>query len=365
MRLMNRLILTLTTSIILVLAAASPSRATFSIVAWDPVTGDLGVAVQSKFLGVGAVVPFAKAGVGAVATQALGNPTYGPRGLELLSMGLTPEEVIEVLTRDDPEREQRQVGIVAPGKPPAAFTGSATLSWAGHIVGDTYAVQGNILAGPEVVEAMAEAFERTAGRPLGERLIAALRAGQEAGGDSRGQQSAALIVVRPGGGYGGYDDRMVDIRVDDHPEPIEELARIYEVWQETFLVGSWLSSLERYREEGNDEAAGLQVRWALQVLDRVEKKQGPDPDLLNALAWNLAINDLELERALALARRAVELKPDSPEILDTLAEALFRLGRVEEAIETELKAIELDPDSAYLKEQLARFMRGKGEEKED
>ncbi|MEO0249829.1 MAG: DUF1028 domain-containing protein [candidate division WOR-3 bacterium] len=198
---------------------------TFSIVAFDPTTGDLGVAVASKFLAVGSVVPWAEAGVGAIATQAFGNTTYGPRGLALLKRKLTPEEVIQRLTREDKNREQRQVGIVDAKGRAATYTGKRCIPWAGGLTGKGYAVQGNILTGEEVVKAMAQAFERAKGE-LAERLLTALKAGEQAGGDSRGKQSAALLVVRKGGGYAGYNDRYVDLRVDDHPNPIPELERL-------------------------------------------------------------------------------------------------------------------------------------------
>ena len=198
---------------------------TFSIVAYDRMTGDLGVAVQSKFLAAGAVVPWARAGVGAVATQAAAKVGYGPDGLALMAQGASAEETVEALTSGDPGREHRQVGIVDARGRAAGFTGEGCFDWAGGEAGDGYTAQGNILAGPGVVEAMAEMFEGTGGA-LSERLVAALDAGQDAGGDPRGKQSAALLVVREGGGYGGDNDRLVDLRVDDHPDPIEELARI-------------------------------------------------------------------------------------------------------------------------------------------
>lgn len=201
---------------------------TFSIVARDPQTGDLGIAVQSKFLAVGAVVPWAKAGVGAIATQSWGNTSYGPRGLALLAKGLSAAETMARITADDEHRESRQVGIVGASGAPATFTGDACYPWAGGVVGEHYACQGNILVSEETVQAMARTFEETSG-PFYDRLIAALAAGQAAGGDSRGQQSAALLVVREGGGYGGFNDRFIDLRVDDHPHPIEELRRILQL----------------------------------------------------------------------------------------------------------------------------------------
>lgn len=202
-----------------------PIIATFSIVAHDPSNGDLGVAVQSKFLAVGSVVPWVRANVGAIATQALANIAYGPEGLRLLSEGFSASDVLQQLLSADQERDHRQVGIVDREGRVAAHTGSACHRWAGHVVGDGFCCQGNILANEAVVANMAEGFKAAQGE-LAERLIAALEAGQAAGGDRRGRQSAAVYVAREGGSYGGVLDRYIDLRVDDHPEPIKELSRI-------------------------------------------------------------------------------------------------------------------------------------------
>lgn len=207
---------------------------TFSIVAYDPENGDLGVAVQSKFPNVRPVVPWAKAGVGAVATQALANTGYGEKGLALLENGTTPQEAIEILTRNDPDKEQRQVGIVDAHGRSANFTGQKCFNWAGGITDKNFAVQGNILAGSQVVEGMAKAFREAKGT-LAERLIAALEGGQAGGGDRRGMQSAALVIVRKGGGYGGFTDDYIDISVYDNPNPITELKRLYELQKLTFF----------------------------------------------------------------------------------------------------------------------------------
>jgi uncharacterized Ntn-hydrolase superfamily protein len=201
---------------------------TYSIVAYDSPTGDLGVAVQSRFLAVGAVVPWARAGVGAVATQAYGNPGYGLSGLELLAAGIEPGAVLGRLTQDDRLRDERQVGIVDRTGRAATFTGRGCYAWAGGRTGLGFAVQGNILAGEAVVERLAETFA-AGGRPFPELLVACLAAAEAAGGDRRGRQSAALLVVREGGGYGGYNDRWIDLRVDDHAAPIDELARLLEM----------------------------------------------------------------------------------------------------------------------------------------
>lgn len=202
--------------------------ATFSIVAADPETGEVGVAVQSKFLAVGSVVPWAKANVGAVATQSWANTAFGPEGLALLEKGLSPEEVIDKLVSDDPGRSLRQVAVINAEGEASAFTGHECYDWAGHIIGKHHSCQGNILVSEETVNEMSRTFEASAG-PLAERMLKAIAAAQHAGGDSRGKQSAAVYVVQEGAGYGGYNDVKVDLRVDDHPEPIEELQRLYEL----------------------------------------------------------------------------------------------------------------------------------------
>lgn len=199
--------------------------ATFSIVARDPATGELGVAVQSRAFRAGAIVSYAKAGVGAVATQAAANQTYGPRGLELLELGLLPNEVVEHLTGSDPGRDRRQLAVIDAQGRVRAYTGSGTSAWAGHIEGENYSVQGNILAGEAVVQAMAAAFESSRGA-LALRLMDALDAGEAAGGDARGKQAGGVLVVKPIGDSGRTTDRWVDVRVDDHTEPFKELRRL-------------------------------------------------------------------------------------------------------------------------------------------
>ena len=209
--------------------AADPEVHTFSIVAFDPATGELGVAVESKYLGVGSVVPWAKAGVGAVATQARAKVSFGPEGLSLMEGGKSPREALDLLLAADPDAAERQVGMIDAKGRTAAHTGADCITYAGHREGKNYTVQGNLLAGEEVLTAMAEAFEaaqKKEGSELADWLLAALQAGQAAGGDRRGQQSAALLVVHAGGGPGGDNDRYMDLRVEDHPKPIEELARL-------------------------------------------------------------------------------------------------------------------------------------------
>ena len=208
--------------------------ATYSIAACDLGAGEWGVATQSKFLAVGSVVPWAEPHVGAIATQAYANPRYGPEGLELLRAGRSAEEVVAALTEADAESDHRQLGVVDGQGRGASFTGESCNDWAGGRVGDGYAAQGNILVSGDTVAAIAATFEASAGRPLAERLIECLAAGQAAGGDSRGQQSAALLVVAKDGGYGALSDVLVDLRVDDHEQPIPELQRLYGLHQAIF-----------------------------------------------------------------------------------------------------------------------------------
>ncbi|HET8743777.1 MAG TPA: DUF1028 domain-containing protein [Gaiella sp.] len=208
--------------------------ATYSICACDLDAGQWGVATQSKFLAVGSVVPWAEPHVGAIATQAYANPRYGPEGLALLRDGLSAEEVVERVTSADEGRGQRQLGVVDAEGRAATFTGADCHAWAGGRTGDGYAAQGNILVSGATVDALAETFEASAGRRLAERLLDCLDAAEAAGGDSRGRQSAALLVVERDGGYASLSDVLVDLRVDDHPDPLGELRRIYRMHDALF-----------------------------------------------------------------------------------------------------------------------------------
>ncbi len=275
--------------------------ATFSIVAYDPKTGDLGIAVESKFFSVGSVVPWAEAGVGAVATQSFANTTYGPSGLAMLKLGMTAQQVLDALVANDPGRSRRQVGVVDVLGNAATYTGPECLQWAGGVMGKDkngwpYAAQGNILAGPEVVQAMARTFESSEGE-LADKLVAALAAGQAAGGDARGQQSAALLVVRPKGGYAGFNDRYIDLHVEDSPRPIDELQRL------------------------------LTVQHAI--------------SLLNSAGRHYRAQELDL--AIADARKATQLAPANADTWYDLASYLALAGKKPEALAALAKAFELNP----------------------
>jgi len=270
--------------------------ATFSIAACDPEAGELGVAVASRFFAVGSVVPWAEAGVGAVATQAYANTSFGWRGLELLAAGLTPEEATDVLVRSDDGFRRRQFGIVDPSGVAFSFTGDSCSAWAGGRFGPNYAVQGNILAGEAVVTAMEKAFLETSGT-LADRMYAALLAGEANGGDSRGKQSAAMLVVREKAGYGGFTDRAIDIRVDDHKEPFKELGRLLNIAQ---MNDAW-----------NE-------------------------------AWTL-FTEKKFAEALPLMERTAALAPDYPEVLYDLAVIRLAAGNSSTALEALRKALELNP----------------------
>lgn len=274
-----------------------PLVATYSIAACDLEAGRWGVATQSKFLGVGSVVPWAEPHVGAVATQAYANPRYGPDGLALLRDGLRAEEVVERLTSADDGREHRQLGVVDALGGSASFTGSECMDWAGGRTGAGYAAQGNILVSGETVDAMAAMFEATAAKPLDERLLDCLDAAQAAGGDSRGQQSAALLVVESDGGYAGLSDVVFDLRVDDHELPLEELRRLHGL--HVLLFGEtpraeWIPVDDELARELRDRLARLGyegeledtfVRWTgtENLEDRVDGVESVDPVVLEEL----------------------------------------------------------------------------------
>jgi uncharacterized Ntn-hydrolase superfamily protein len=254
--------------------------ATYSIAACDLERGQWGVATQSKFLAVGSVVPWAEPNAGAVATQAYANPRYGPDGLALLREGLAAADVVERLTAADSGREHRQLGVVDAAGGSASFTGAGCMGWAGGATGPGFAAQGNILVSAATVEALAAAFAGSAGRPLAERLLACLAAAQAAGGDRRGQQSAALLVVERDGGYAGLSDVAVDLRVDDHPRPVEELERLFGIHEALF--GSTPA------DEWHDVDADLEA----ELRDRLARL-GYDGELGDALERWAGVENLE------------------------------------------------------------------------
>jgi uncharacterized Ntn-hydrolase superfamily protein len=298
---------TRTAGVVLVVAVLSgpahgapPRPATFSVVAADPDAGEVGVAVASRFFAVGAVVPWARAGAGAVATQANANTSFGQRGIELLALGLTPEEVVRVLLRGDPA-EDRQVGIVSSGGASATSTGPRCNAWAGGRSGPGYAVQGNILTGEAVVAAMEAGFLAGKGKPLAERLYGALMAGDAAGGDSRGHQSAAILVCRKEGGYNGFTDHAIDIRVDDHPDPMKEIGRLLGL---ALVNDDWNRGWTAFTRRQLPDA----LRWQERAAGRAERQPGMLPEVLYDLAVIRLANG-DRAGALAAVTRAITLNP--------------------------------------------------------
>lgn len=272
--------------------ASTPVVATYSICACDLSAGQWGVATQSKFLAVGSVVPWAAPSVGAIATQAYANPRYGPAGLELLRSGCSATEVVERLTAADDGRAERQLGVVDAAGRGATFTGLRCHAWAGGRAGDGYAAQGNILVSAATVDAAADTFVSSAGRPLAERLLDCLTAAQAAGGDRRGQQSAALLVVERDGGYAGLSDTLIDLRVDDHPRPVEDLRRLYRLHDALFGKtprADWLRVDEALRAEIGSRLSALGhatlADWAAveNLEERVDGSDQIDPVVLAAL----------------------------------------------------------------------------------
>jgi len=325
--------------------------ATFSIVGMDPETREWGVAVASRVLDVGYLVPWLKAEVGAEASQALSNPHLGPWALEILADGTPANDALKAVLARDSSPDDRQVGIVDREGNAAAHTGKATLDWAGHRTAQCVSVQGNILAGRAVVESMLEQFQGSNGA-LGARLLSALEAGEKAGGDKRGKQSAALHVVRRRGGYQGVDDRLVDLKVVDTAEPVHELRRQYDKWQYAYMVPSFSRLADEEPERKTVLLGRVQILLASALASDLR-----DPEAFNSLAWELALRREFPEQTLAAARRAHDLAPEAPHIMDTLAEAHYAAGMYDEAIHWEQEALRRTPDDGSLKKQLAKFER--------
>ena len=276
--------------------------ATFSIVARDPITEELGVAVQSRAFRAAAIVSYAKSGVGAIATQASANQSYGPRGLELLEQGLSPDEVVTRLTNAAEGRDRRQLAVIDAQGRVSAYTGSRTSDWAGHIEGNNYSVQGNILVSEQVVQAMAQAFETTEGE-LAERLMAALDAGQAAGGDARGKQSGGILVVKPIGDSGRTTDRWIDVRVDDHPTPFLEIRRLMNmsVSRNKTRLATQLASEGRFPDAIAAQRKAIAMRPGndqyLYGLARLHARAGNTASAIEVLSQAIVMNERWQERA--------------------------------------------------------------------
>jgi len=325
---------------------------TFSIVAMDPETEEFGIGVASRVLDVGYIVPWLEAEVGAVATQALANPYLGKWAIELLREGKNAEEVLKIILERDTSPEDRQIGIVDRYGNSVSFTGKNTISWAGHKNDKYVAIQGNILTGPEVIDTMFKVFKKTEGLPLAERLLLALEAGEGAGGDKRGKQSAALFVVRKRGGYQGANDLLVGLKVVDNPEPLKELRRQYELWQYAFLSTAYLRLAKEEKEKEK-----IFMERAYSLLKKALESEIKNPEVYNNLAWEFALMKMYPEETIEAAKKAHELSPDDPNIMDTLAEAYYAAGMYKEAIYWEKKALKKEPKNEFFKKQLEKFKK--------
>jgi uncharacterized Ntn-hydrolase superfamily protein len=308
---------------------------TFSIAGYDPETGDLGVAVQSKFFGVGAVVPWVEAGVGAIATQSYANTTYGPKGLALLREGLAPEEVAKRLTEPDADRESRQLGIVDAKGRAYSFTGKRCLEWAGSRSGEGFTAQGNILVSQATVEAMAKAFQESKGE-LAERLVAALDAGQRAGGDARGRQSAAIVVARKSAGYGGFNDRYIDLRVEDHVNPIAELERLVQLQ----LGKDAISLSRRLEHQGHAEDAIVLLHEA--------SARNPGWDAVRFEAARLLLQAGKGEEGRSELAAAVALSPGYDHYHYLAAQILAGSKLEEDCLKELSRTLVLNPEYAHV-----------------
>jgi len=334
---------------ILIVLCSYVGEGTFSIVAVDTATGEFGVAVASRVLDVSNRVPWLEAGVGAVASQAQSNPYLGRWALEELAKGNPADEVLNSVLARDSTPEERQVGVVDKRGRAAAFTGKNTLEWAGHNTAHGVSVQGNILVGPEVIDAMLKAFQETRSI-LPERLMKALEAGERAGGDRRGKQSAALYLVRTRGGYQGANDRLLELKVVDNSEPVSELRRQYELSKYAFLAPVYIRLADEEKS-----SADLFMARAHELLVSALSSNITAAEVYNSLAWEFALRKAYPDETIEAAEKAHELDPEDPNIMDTVAEAYYAAGKYRRAVRWEQEALRIDPNNAFFKKQLKKF----------
>ena len=326
-----------------------------SIVARDPLTGDIGVAVRSPRLASGSVVPWAAAASGAIATQGRASASFGPDGLRMLGYGWSAAQSLDSLLAGDPERESRQLAIVDKMGTAAGFTGTASGPSAAHRMGSGYIVLVNGAGGYALLDSMASRYERSAG-DLAARLLAALGAGAGSSGKPGADRSAALVVVREGSGFDGSNDRLVDLRVDENRDPVGELGRIYDAWNATAGVESRLAAIDRFNANRQFSAAQEETQRLVAMLNAQLRERPDDPETLNSVAWALSTSGIAKDRALELSTRAVKLAPGDLRYRDTLAECNFRLGRTDEAVRIASEIVAKDPASEYYRTRLQRFL---------
>ncbi len=336
----------------------APSSTTCSIAAWDSLTGDLGIAVESNLLAAGSIVPYASAGNGAVGTQAAANTGFGPQALEMLGRGMDARQVVEQLLQGDTDATSRQVGIVDSRGNSYSYTGSACPFFSGQVMGPGFCVLGCGLESEAVLNAVARTFQIAAG-DLSDRMLAALEAGDRVSAGRTARRSAALLVVRDRGGFGGSGDRFVDIRVDDDSLPLTSLRRIYRDWQDTYLTAARMRSIEQFNRNRNYRAADGEMKRIVEGFNAELRSRPDDPEVLNRVARALAVNDIDRERALELAKRAVLLAPGRNDLMDTMAECHYRLGHYDEAIAIESDLVSKEPSNDVFWRQLQKFKEAK------
>ncbi len=329
----------------------------YSIIGWDSLTGDMGVAIVSKFPCVGSIIPYAKASVGVIVTQSIPNPDFGDYGIKMLERGIDAQHVIEELIKNTNIYQLQFAALDVNGNT-YAYTDNSCKQYAGHLFNKSYSVQGVELRDASVLRAMATTFEITQG-DLAERLLAAIESGAKANGEQSGEISACILVVRENGGFNEQSDRFIDIRVDNDSLPVKKLRRIYEIWQEKFLIDSRLKSIIKFNKGKKYFAAEIEKKRLVVLFNAQLKRRPDDPDLLKKIAWTLATNDLDPLQALELAKRAIKLSPERLDIISTLAECHYKMKHYEEAIAIGSELIKRDPSNETYWKQLQKFREAK------
>jgi uncharacterized Ntn-hydrolase superfamily protein len=330
---------------------------TYSIIAWDSATGDIGIALQSNILSAGAILPFAKSNVGAVIVQGRPVPIVGARALDLLKTSY-PRQIIDDLLRETPDSSRIQISVLDSLGASYTYTGNNCAIYSGSKTGPGYSVQGNSLKSDTVLVAMSNGFKNSHG-DLAERLLVSLEAGAKAEGMHIQRNSASLLVVRDGGGYGGFNDRYIDLRVDDDSLPLVGLRRALERWQKSYSLEARLRTIEYFNQNKHFLQADNEKKRLIESMNAQIRLKPDDPEVLNNIAWTLATSNIDLERALELSRRAVRLEPKNLDYLNTMAECFYRLGGYEDAIAIANELISKNPTEPYYYRQLHKFKEGK------
>lgn len=329
-----------------------------SIVAWDSATGDLGIIVESDIPAAGAFTAYAASPSGAILLLGNVNPRIGPDGLHLLEQGSLPRAVFDSLLRSDPDGETRQIALLDAHGDCYSFTGARCLPYAGSINGVGYCVQGNLLSGDQALSAVAIAFQ-TADGELSDRLLKALESAHKTGGLKYTPRSASMLVVRDHGGYGGANDRYIDLRVDDDPQPLARLRQIYSAYEPSYLFDARWRSIDALNQDQKFDNARALLKRVVASMNEELRIRPDDPQTLSRIAYALATHDVDRPRALELAQRASKLAPTSAPILNTLAECYFRLGRYDDAISVESQLVAQDPANVVYFNQLKKFRDAK------